>query len=153
MKWGQNLICALNEVWLSVHRVSLTCSTVWRGDNGVSFYSSPQLRSVSAAVRRLKTCRYSLKMRPYVCRKLPAPVDFATAHASLFAFILQIQLLSGANSKSTHTLQNTKQVRRHLKILSVPFTRTTVNTLRTGLLNCLNARSRGLIFRHRAFCI
>ena len=24
------------------------------------------------------------------------------------------------------------------------------NTLRTGLLNCLNARSRGLNFRHRA---
>ena len=28
-----------------------------------------------------------------------------------------------------------------------------INTLRTGLLNCLNARSRGLIFRHRASCI
>jgi len=28
-----------------------------------------------------------------------------------------------------------------------------VNTLRTGLLNCLNARSRGLIFRHRASCV
>ena len=27
-----------------------------------------------------------------------------------------------------------------------------VNTLRTGLLNCLNARSRGLTFRHRASC-
>ena len=26
-------------------------------------------------------------------------------------------------------------------------------TLRTGLLNCLNARSRGLTFRHRASCI
>jgi hypothetical protein len=25
-----------------------------------------------------------------------------------------------------------------------------VNTLRTGLLNCLNARSQGLTFRHRA---
>ena len=28
-----------------------------------------------------------------------------------------------------------------------------LNTLRTGLLNCLNARSRGLIFRHRASCL
>ena len=28
-----------------------------------------------------------------------------------------------------------------------------LNTLRTGLLNCLNARSRGLNFRHRASCI
>ena len=28
-----------------------------------------------------------------------------------------------------------------------------VNTLRTGLLNCLNLRSRGLNFRHRASCI
>ena len=27
------------------------------------------------------------------------------------------------------------------------------NTLRTGLLNCLNARSRGLTCRHRASCI
>ena len=27
------------------------------------------------------------------------------------------------------------------------------NTLRTGLLNCLNSRSRGLTFRHRASCI
>ena len=27
------------------------------------------------------------------------------------------------------------------------------NTLRTGLLNCLNARSWGLTFRHRASCI
>ena len=26
-------------------------------------------------------------------------------------------------------------------------------TMRTGLLNCLNARSRGLTFRHRASCI
>jgi len=28
-----------------------------------------------------------------------------------------------------------------------------VNTLRTGLLSCLNARSRVLTFRHRASCI
>ena len=28
-----------------------------------------------------------------------------------------------------------------------------LNTLRTGLLNCLNARSRGLTSRHRASCI
>ena len=28
-----------------------------------------------------------------------------------------------------------------------------INTVRTGLLNCLNARSRGLTFRHRASCI
>ena len=28
----------------------------------------------------------------------------------------------------------------------------TVNTLRTAILNCLNARSRGLTFRHRASC-
>jgi hypothetical protein len=28
-----------------------------------------------------------------------------------------------------------------------------INTLRTGLSNCLNARFRGLTFRHRASCI
>ena len=33
------------------------------------------------------------------------------------------------------------------------FTFTHINTLRTGLLNCLNARSQGLTFRHRASCI
>ena len=32
-------------------------------------------------------------------------------------------------------------------------TRCCINTLRTGLLNCWNARSRGLTFRHRASCI
>ena len=31
--------------------------------------------------------------------------------------------------------------------------RSIFNTLRTGLFNCLNARSRGLNFRHRASCI
>ena len=31
--------------------------------------------------------------------------------------------------------------------------RSSLNTLRTGLLNCLNARSRGLTFRHRESCI
>ena len=30
---------------------------------------------------------------------------------------------------------------------------TVINTLRTGILNCLNARSRGLNFRYRASCI
>ena len=33
------------------------------------------------------------------------------------------------------------------------YVKTFVITLRTGLLNCLNARSRGLTFRHRASCI
>ena len=37
--------------------------------------------------------------------------------------------------------------RRRRKILD------DLNTLRTGLLNRLNARSRGLNFRHRASCI
>ena len=32
-------------------------------------------------------------------------------------------------------------------------TESSLNTLRTGLLNYLNARSRGLTFRHRASCI
>jgi hypothetical protein len=36
---------------------------------------------------------------------------------------------------------------------SLKVLRNDVNTLRTGLLNCLNARSRGLTFRHRASCI
>jgi len=43
----------------------------------------------------------------------------------------------------------TPQKIAHTKIISTP----PLNTLRTGLLNCLNARSRGLTFRHRAICI
>ena len=35
------------------------------------------------------------------------------------------------------------------KFSGIPY----INTLRTGLLNCLNARSRGLTFRHRASSI
>jgi hypothetical protein len=47
----------------------------------------------------------------------------------------------------------------HFKVLlQLPFTwrkacKNYFNTLRTGLLNCLNARSRSLNFRHRASCI
>ena len=33
------------------------------------------------------------------------------------------------------------------------YSSTNLNTLKTGLLNCLNARSRGLTLRHRASCI
>ena len=37
--------------------------------------------------------------------------------------------------------------------LAYYFSAVHINTLRTGLLNCLNARSRGLIFWHRASSI
>ena len=40
-----------------------------------------------------------------------------------------------------------------LKYLEVSFHSVLLNTLRTGPLNSLNARSRGLTFRHRASCI
>ena len=40
-----------------------------------------------------------------------------------------------------------------LSITSYSWELSVLNTLRTGLLNCLNARSRGLNFRHRASCI
>ena len=36
------------------------------------------------------------------------------------------------------------------RVPELPATGTAINTLRTGLLNCLNARSRGLTFRHPA---
>ena len=45
-------------------------------------------------------------------------------------------------------LESTTVIERAYRILVAIF-----NTLRTGLLNCLNARSRGLNFRHRASCI
>ena len=46
----------------------------------------------------------------------------------------------------------TKRHMTRLEAAEMRFLRS-VNTLRTGLLNCLNARSRGLTFRHRASCI
>ena len=46
-----------------------------------------------------------------------------------------------------------QQVSTHFKQGNLKFKKKTFNTLRTGLLNCLNARSRGLTFRHRASCI
>ena len=50
--------------------------------------------------------------------------------------------------------ENTVQPGRPLKtIWHMRISCWTINTLRTGLLNCLNARFRGLTFRHRASCI
>jgi len=39
------------------------------------------------------------------------------------------------------------------RFVFLPLELTHIDTLRTGLLNCLNARSRGLNFRHRVSCI
>ena len=51
-------------------------------------------------------------------------------------------------------LQNfTKFGSEFLTFLSVHHSGLLLNTLRAGLLNRLNARSRGLTFRHRASCI
>jgi len=66
--------------------------------------------------------------------------------------------LQGAVVQRTH-LQGAMVQRTHLRTpctagrlqLSILFL--LLNTLRTGLLNCLNACSRGLTFRHRASCI
>ena len=41
----------------------------------------------------------------------------------------------------------------NLSQVAVGCSKFSLNTLRTGLLNCLNARSRGLTFRHRASSI
>ena len=56
-----------------------------------------------------------------------------------------IQSVTGALSPAK------KRLRREAD-QSSPFS-VEVNTLRTGLLNCLNARSRCLTFRHRAYCM
>ena len=47
----------------------------------------------------------------------------------------------------------TNKTKRNVQTRISMITNWSVNTLRTGLLNCLNARSRGLTFRHRASCI
>ena len=55
-----------------------------------------------------------------------------------------LKLLSTLGQKSLMGVLATKQISTLNKF---------INTLRTGFLNCLNARSRGLTFRHRASCI
>ena len=63
---------------------------------------------------------------------------FSTARKEIMQTLL-IQLIEVDISIVVHTLNEG--------------TRYDINTLRTGLLNCLNAHSRGLTFRHRASCI
>ena len=68
---------------------------------------------------------------------LTKATDTHSEYAVLTAFPQQQWLRERASMLRIHTLSQ-------LFLL---------NTLRTGLLNCLNARSRGLTFRHRASCI
>ena len=58
--------------------------------------------------------------------------------------------LGGGNRFYFLLLKNTRDKTERLLIVKFLVT---LNTLRTGLLNCLNARSRSLNFRHRASCI
>ena len=56
----------------------------------------------------------------------------------------------------TYTLSKREAADPHLRLRGSrhrPKKLILLNTLRTGLLNCLNVRSRGLNFRHRASCI
>ena len=63
------------------------------------------------------------------------------------ASVLKIKALG--SSVSVYVIS----VLRSGTVLSRKHNSVTFNTLRTGLLNCLNARSRDLTFRHRASCI
>ena len=69
---------------------------------------------------------------------------------------LYSDVLTGRNGKLHKLMVKSKQplpsesIKQNLKSSIIP---TELNILRTGLLNCLNARSRGLTFRHRASCI
>ena len=66
---------------------SLTCSTVWRGELAYRFI--PDYVKCKHCSSLTYTRRYSLKMRPYVCRVCPSlltPVDCANC-ASISVYI------------------------------------------------------------------
>ena len=68
--------------------------------------------------------------------------------------LFTIKIPTSMDYRVTGNTQNEKQSQRASKSNKVASVKElTLNTLRTGLLNCLNARSRGLTFRHRASCI
>ena len=71
---------------------------------------------------------------------LPAPVSWISGETRRDDQQFQYRWVSIGYRHSDRTAQKTEICLR-------------CNTLRTGLLNCLNARSRGLTFRHRASCI
>ena len=85
--------------------------------------------------------RFCLPLYHFVdlqCRLTRSPHVFVQSVASVWSFYHNPKLISLRISIFNF-------------YISIPFVCYT--TLRTGLLNCLNARSRGLTFRHRASCI
>ena len=75
-------------------------------------------------------------------RKFVLHITFRTLLRGSDTWVFLSSLISSRRSTGIPQRYN----RQHLSTVYV-------NTLRTGLLNCLNARSRGLTFRHRASCI
>ena len=93
-------------------------------------------------------------------RNLPCPLEFIIDHTSnnqsnivlnKCRVLNVVQYTTSERNKPPNEYQwnncHTKLRTRGSLVLLL------LNTLRTGLLNCLNARSRGLNFRHRASCI
>ena len=62
-------------------------------------------------------------------------------------------VLEGQDSKTLQNGNGYSRLAKCVRNTKLYITCTNINTLRTGLLNCLNARFRGLTFRHLASCI
>ena len=94
----------------------------------------------------LEMFRYSRMAETYATEKLGFPFqDFTFRHGGNWIQTFRDSRRRGQYIRSKrHSHQHTRQKKKH---------NCEINTLRTGLLNCLNARSRGLTFRHRASCI
>ena len=77
-------------------------------------------------------------------------MEFFAAREELFLFKgLVFRIMFSKSHCHSHLLVNVQDLYFDLIIFIVEKP-DSINTLRTGLLNSLNARSRGLTFRHRA---
>ena len=131
--WG-NAACLGYVLRASDQRArSFPRSTHLSGQTHVCRLSCPAWKRLAS--ERAKRTLWLVTATKLVCPLLPGRSCWGAAVTSHDG-------ISGKKDAITDTLQ----------LVEEQFA-SSVNKLRTGLLNCLNARSRGLNFRHRASCI
>jgi hypothetical protein len=120
--------------------------------------TSPHIAGYYKRVRKGEEMDHSTKLRGVTaCRMLSPSGVFEFYPPLLHNTACVLKSISSPISLTTDpfspTISRSWLSVHKLHIFRVSDKWTFLNTLRTGLLNCLNARSLGLTFRHRAFCI
>ena len=143
------------------------------------FYISKtkQFRKLVVLIYTFNLIKVQIRSEPWttnllICTRRFRYADSVGSHCTIISQLLALHLYHCLHSSQENYLcPNLKQTRNVCLQLYISFLRTcyvqllyhqlpaavftdqSVNTFRTGLLNCLNARSQGLTFRHRASCI